>query len=209
MLKLQVVLPGLLALFAAAPRLDAQELARAPAAAQKTAAIVAAANPVAADAGIEILRKGGSAADAAVAIQAMLGLVEPQSSGVGGGGFMLYYNAASGEVAAIDGREKAPAGATPDMFLDAQRRPLSYLAAVRTGRSTGVPGAIALLFAAHERLGVLPWRQLFAPAIRAATDGFKVTARLAGYLAPDFAFPPTPDVRALFVRSDGKALREG
>jgi gamma-glutamyltranspeptidase/glutathione hydrolase len=212
MLTLQVRLLGFItiALLAlAAPPLAAQALARAPAVVQKTPAVVAAANPLAVDAGIEILRAGGSAADAAVAIQAMLGLVEPQSSGVGGGGFMLYYNAATGEVAAIDGREKAPAGATPDMFLDAQGRPLSYLAAVRTGRSTGVPGAIALLFAAHERLGVLPWRQLFAPAIRAATGGFKVTARLASYLAPDFVFPPTPDVRALFVRSDGKALRAG
>ena len=193
---------------AAAPPLAAQELARAPSAA-KTTAIVAAANPLAADAGIEILKQGGSAADAAVAIQAMLGLVEPQSSGVGGGGFMLYYDAKSGAVSAIDGREKAPAGATPDMFLDAQGRPLPYLQAVRTGRSTGVPGAIALLFAAHERYGVRPWRELFAPAVRAASDGFKVSARLAGYLSPDFAFAPTSDVRALFARPDGQALREG
>jgi gamma-glutamyltranspeptidase / glutathione hydrolase len=192
-----------------APRLEAQALARAPAVPATTAAVVAAANPLAVDAGIEILRAGGSAADAAVAIQAMLGLVEPQSSGVGGGGFMLYYNAARGEIAAIDGREKAPAGATPDMFLDVAGKPLSYLAAVRTGRSTGVPGAIALLFAAHERSGVLPWRQLFSPAIRAATHGFKVTARLAGYLAPDFVLPPTADVKALFAKPDGTALREG
>jgi gamma-glutamyltranspeptidase/glutathione hydrolase len=161
------------------------------------------------DAGIEILRQGGSAADAAVAIQAMLGLVEPQSSGVGGGGFMLYYNAASGEVAAVDGREKAPAGATPDMFLDGTGKPLSYVTAVRSGRSTGVPGAMALLFAAHERSGVLAWRELFTPAIRAATNGFKVSARLAGYLAPDFVFPPTSDVKALFARPNGEPLREG
>jgi gamma-glutamyltranspeptidase/glutathione hydrolase len=197
-----------LALLAGAAQPQAQELARAPHAA-KTVAIVAAANPLAADAGIEILKKGGSAADAAVAIQAMLGLVEPQSSGVGGGGFMLYYDAKSGAVTAIDGREKAPAGATPDMFLDAQGRPLPYLQAVRTGRSTGVPGAIALLFAAHERYGVRPWRELFAPAVRAASDGFKVSARLAGYLSPDFVFAPTSDIRALFARPDGQALREG
>jgi gamma-glutamyltranspeptidase / glutathione hydrolase len=192
-----------------APRLEAQALARAPALQARTPAVVAAANPLAVDAGIEILRAGGSAADAAVAIQAMLGLVEPQSSGVGGGGFMLYYNSGSGEIAAIDGREKAPAGATPDMFLDVAGKPLSYLAAVRTGRSTGVPGAVALLFAAHERAGVLPWRRLFAPAIRVATQGFKVTARLAGYLAPDFVLPPTADVKALFAKPDGTALSEG
>jgi gamma-glutamyltranspeptidase/glutathione hydrolase len=192
----------------AAARLPAQEPARAPAVSERTA-IVAAANPLAADAGVEILQKGGSAADAAVAIQAMLGLVEPQSSGVGGGGFMLYYDAKSGVVSVIDGREKAPAGATPGMFLYAQGRPLSYLEAVRSGRSTGVPGAIALLFAVHERYGVRPWHELFAPAVRAAADGFKVSARLAGYLAPDSRFAPTSEVRALFARPDGQALREG
>jgi gamma-glutamyltranspeptidase/glutathione hydrolase len=181
--------------------------ARAPA--PSGPAVVAAANPLAVDAGIEILRKGGNAVDAAVAIQAMLGLVEPQSSGVGGGGFMMYYDASMRVVTAFDGREKAPAGATPDMFLDEHGRPLSYLQAVRTGRSTGVPGAIAMLFAAHERFGSLPWRELFSPAIRAATDGFIVSPRLAGYLSPDFALPPTPDVRALFVRTDGQALRAG
>jgi gamma-glutamyltranspeptidase / glutathione hydrolase len=204
---LGVVTLALLAM--AAPRLQAAVPSRAPAGQGSTPAVVAAANPLAVDAGIEILRAGGSAADAAVAIQAMLGLVEPQSSGVGGGGFMLYYNASSAEIAAIDGREKAPAGATPDMFLDAAGKPLSYLAAVRTGRSTGVPGAIALLFAAHQRFGVLPWRQLFAPAIRAASNGFIVTARLAGYLAPDFVLPPTADVRALFTRADSGPLRAG
>ena len=198
-----------LVLLLAPPVLQAQQLARAPQAVRKNAAIVAAANPLAADAGIEILRQGGSAADAAVAIQTMLGLVEPQSSGVGGGGFMLYYEAQSGAITAIDGREKAPAGATADMFLDAQGRPLPYLQAVRTGRSTGVPGAVALLFAVHERFGRRPWRELFAPAIRAASDGFKVSARLAGYLSPDSFFSPTSDVRALFARPDGEALREG
>jgi gamma-glutamyltranspeptidase / glutathione hydrolase len=212
MLNFDVRLSGILAialLAAVAPRLQAQQLARAPDAAKTTAAIVAAANPLAVDAGIAILRKGGSAADAAVAIQAMLGLVEPQSSGIGGGGFMLYYEAKSGVVTALDGREKAPAGATPDMFLDAQGKPLPYLQAVRTGRSTGVPGAMALLFAAHQRFGVRPWRELFVPAIRAATDGFKVSARLAGYLSPDFVFAPTSDIRALFARPDGQALRAG
>src|SRR3984885_1828218 len=210
MLKVRGCVVGAMACCAIWTGSNATQLARAPQpAAKSTPALVVAANPLAADAGAEILRKGGSAADAAVAIQAMLGLVEPQSSGVAGGGFMLYYDAKSGVVSAIAGREKAPLGATPDMFLDAQGRPLSYLQAVRTGRSTGVPGAIALLYSVHERFGVRPWRELFAPAIRAASDGFKVTPRLAGYLAPDFVLPPTPDIRALFARPDGEPLRAG
>lgn len=177
--------------------------------AARHAALVAAANPLAADAGVEMLRKGGDAVDAAVAIQAMLGLVEPQSSGVGGGAFMLYFDAATGVVSALDGREKAPAGATPGMFLDENGKPMSYLEAVRTGRSTGVPGAIAMLSMAHARLGKLPWTELFAPAIRTATNGFRVSPRLAGYLSPDFVLPPTAQVRALFARPDGTPLQAG
>jgi gamma-glutamyltranspeptidase/glutathione hydrolase len=180
----------------------------APVSAQQTAAVIAA-NPMAVEAGLEILRKGGSAVDAAVAMQAMLGLVEPQSSGVGGGAFMMHYDSGTGVVTALDGRERAPAGATPDMFLDENKKPMSYLQAVRTGRSTGVPGAIALLSSAHERLGKLPWRQLFIPAIRAATKGFKVSHRLAGFLSPDFALPATPQIVALFSTPDGQRLREG
>ena len=172
-------------------------------------ALVAAANPAAADAGVDILRKGGNAIDAAVAVQAMLGLVEPQSSGVGGGSFLLYYDAASGVVSAITGRETAPAAAKPDMFLDAQGKPLPFFQAVRSGRSTGVPGTYALLGAAHARLGSLPWKQLFGPAIQAAREGFKVSDRLAGYLAPNFPFAPTPEVRALFARPDGSPLQQG
>ncbi len=183
-------------------------LARAPVAGTQQAAVVAA-NPMAVDAGVQILRAGGSAADAAVAVQSMLGLVEPQSSGVGGGAFMLYFDAASGTVSSLDGRENAPAGATPDMFLDASGKPMSYLEAVRTGRSTGVPGAIGLLSAAHEKFGKLPWKRLFEPAIRAASNGFPVPARLAGFLAPDFVLPATPDVRALFHGADGQPLRAG
>lgn len=173
-----------------------------------TAAVVAA-NPLAVDAGIEILRKGGTAVDAAVAVQAMLGLVEPQSSGLGGGAFMMYYDARTKRITALDGREKAPAGATPDMFLDADGKPLSYIQAVRTGRSTGVPGAVRMLFEAQGKLGRLRWRELFDPAIRAAAGGFKVPQRLAGYLSPDFPFPATPDVRALFQRPDGSPLQAG
>jgi len=184
----------------------------ADAAAPRTArvpAMVAAANPAAADAGVEILRKGGNAIDAAVAVQAMLGLVEPQSSGVGGGSFLLYYDAATGVVSAITGRETAPAAAKPDMFLDAQGKPLPFFQAVRSGRSTGVPGTYALLGAAHARLGSLPWKELFGPAIEAARKGFKVSDRLAGYLSPSFPLAPTPGVRALFARPDGSPLQQG
>jgi gamma-glutamyltranspeptidase/glutathione hydrolase len=172
-------------------------------------AMVVAANPMAVDAGIEILAKGGKAIDAAVAVQAMLGLVEPQSSGVGGGAFLLYYDAHSGKLTAFDGREKAPAAARADMFLDEHGKPLPFVEAVRSGRATGVPGVIEMLAAAHKKLGALPWQELFTPAIRAATDGFKVPARLAMFLGEGSPFPPTNEVRTLFSRPDGSTLEEG
>ncbi len=169
---------------------------------------VAAANPLAVDAGIAILKKGGKAIDAAVAVQAMLGLVEPQSSGVGGGAFLLYYDARTGKVSAIDGREKAPLGATPDMFMEGGR-PMSFVEAVRSGRSTGVPGVIGMLYTAHAKLGALRWKELFEPAIRAATEGFRVPGRLAMFLGEGSPFPPTTEIRALFSRPDGEILQEG
>jgi gamma-glutamyltranspeptidase / glutathione hydrolase len=170
---------------------------------------VVAANPLAVDAGLEILRTGGTAVDAAVAVQAMLGLVEPQSSGIGGGAFLMYYDARSGDVSALDGREKAPAGATPSMFLDEHDKPLSYLEAVRSGRSTGVPGVVAMLFTAHKRYGGLQWRELFQPAIRAASDGFKVPQRMASFLGEGSPFPPTNQIRTLFARPDGGTVEAG
>jgi len=170
---------------------------------------VAAANPMAVDAGLEILAKGGRAVDAAVAVQAMLGLVEPQSSGVGGGAFLMYYDAHTGKLTAFDGREKAPALAHPDMFLDEHGKPLPFVEAVRSGRSTGVPGVIAMLFTAHRQLGVARWKDLFQPAIRAATQGFRVPARLALFLGEGSPFPPTNEVRLLFSRPDGETLQEG
>jgi len=169
---------------------------------------VAAANPLAVEAGIEILAKGGKALDAAVAVQAMLGLVEPQSSGIGGGGFLLYYDARTGKVSAIDGREKAPLGATADMFMQ-DGTPMSFVEAVRSGRSTGVPGVLGMLSTAQAKLGALHWKELFAPAIRAATEGFKVPARLAMFLGEGSPFPPTTEIRALFSRPDGEILEEG
>jgi gamma-glutamyltranspeptidase/glutathione hydrolase len=170
---------------------------------------VAAANPLAVDAGLEILAKGGHAIDAAVAVQAMLGLVEPQSSGVAGGAFLMYYNAHTGKVTAFDGREKAPAGARPDMFLDEHGKPLPYVEAVRSGRSTGVPGVIAMLWAAHRQFGAMHWKDLFTPAIRAASQGFPVPARLAMFLGEGSPFPPTNEIRMLFSRADGETVQEG
>jgi gamma-glutamyltranspeptidase / glutathione hydrolase len=170
---------------------------------------VAAANPLAVDAGLEILGRGGRAVDAAVAVQAMLGLVEPQSSGVAGGAFLMYYDAHSGKLTAFDGREKAPAGARPDMFLDEHGKPLSYVEAVRSGRSTGVPGVMSMLWSAHHRFGKLHWKDLFQPAIRSASQGFKVPARLAMFLGEGSPFPPTNEVRNLFSRADGDIIEEG
>ncbi|HEY0766990.1 MAG TPA: gamma-glutamyltransferase [Steroidobacteraceae bacterium] len=170
---------------------------------------VAAANPLAVDAGLEILGKGGNAIDAAVAVQAMLGLVEPQSSGIAGGAFLMYYDARTRKVSALDGRERAPAAAQPDMFLDEHGKPLSYVEAVRSGRSTGVPGAIAMLSTAHAKLGALRWKELFQPAIRTASLGFKVPSRLALFLGEGSPFPPTNEVRTLFSRPDGDTVQEG
>ncbi len=173
----------------------------------KGQAWVAAANPMAVDAGLAILAKGGNAIDAAVAVQAMLGLVEPQSSGVGGGSFLMYYDARTGEVSSLDGREKAPAAASPDMFLDEHGKPLPFVEAVRSGRSTGVPGTIAMLYSAHNRFGSLRWKELFEPAIRAASGGFRVPARLAMFLGEGSPFPPTTEIRTLFSRADGETIQ--
>ena len=173
------------------------------------AAGVAAANPIAVEAGLAILRKGGNAVDAAVAVQAALGLVEPQSSGVGGGAFLLHYDAKSGRITAYDGRETAPAGATPDMFLDARGQPLSYADAVTSGRATGVPGAIAMLGLAHEHHGRLPWAQLFEEVAHTAEQGFAVPKRLARFANSDFRQATLPDARALFGKPDGGTIQAG
>src|SRR5580704_17294935 len=127
-------------------------------------AIVVAANPLAAQAGLKVLQRGGSAADAAVAVQAVLGLVEPQSSGVGGGAFITYYASATRTVVAYNGRETAPAGASADMFLAGNGRPLPHATGVLSGRSTGVPGAIAALNLLQHEHGKLAWRDLFGDA---------------------------------------------
>ena len=171
--------------------------------------MVVAANPLAVEAGAKILRKGGSAADAMVAVQAVLGLVEPQSSGLGGGAFLVWYDGASGEVTTLDGRETAPLAATPQLFQDADGTPLSFYDAVVGGRSVGVPGTPALLKAAHERWGRADWAGLFTDAIRLAQEGFAVSPRLAKLVARDAGrlgrFAPT---RAYFLPG-GVPLKAG
>lgn len=146
-------------------------------------AMAAAANPHAVEAALEILRAGGSAVDAAIAAELVLGLVEPQSSGIGGGGFLLFYDGASEEIVAYDGRERAPAGARATMFLDARGQPMAFMDAQASGLSTGAPSLIAMLHMAHADHGRLPWAALFEPAIRLADTGFAVSPRLATFIA--------------------------
>src|SRR5579862_345807 len=134
--------------------------------------MIAAASPLATEAGREILRRGGSAVDAAIAAQLVLNLVEPESSGIGGGAILVLWSAKEHRVTTFDGRETAPAAAKPDRFLDAQGKPLNYFDAVVGGRSVGVPGVLRMLDLAHRRYGKLPWASLFAPAIRLAVEGF-------------------------------------
>src|SRR5690606_18139904 len=123
--------------------------------ASQSVGMVSAANPLAVQAGVEMLRRGGSAVDAAIAVQLMLGLVEPQSSGLGGGAFLVHYEAQTGEVTVLNGREKAPAAATPELFYDEQGEVLPFRQAVWSGRSTGVPGVVSLMEQAHQRFGKL------------------------------------------------------
>ena len=170
---------------------------------------VIAANPLAAEAGVEVLRRGGSAVDAAIAVQAMLSLVEPQSSGLGGGAFMNYFDAGTGKLTIYDGREIAPAQATAGMFLDASGKPLPFDTAVLSGRATGVPGAVKMLALAHSEHGRLPWSSLFGSAERTASDGFIVSPRLQRMIHADFAENRAPDVIAYFSKPDGTLLNSG
>lgn len=139
--------------------------------------MVSAANPYAAEAGLEVLRAGGSAVDAAIAVQLVLNLVEPQSSGIGGGAFLLHWDAATSSLKAYDGRETAPASAGPDRFL-VDGKPMPFIKAARSGLSVGVPGLVRLLATVHRTHGRLPWEQLFEPAIHLAENGFDVSPRL-------------------------------
>ena len=175
-----------------------------------THAMVAAAEPVAVDAGLAVLRRGGTAADAAVAVQAVLALVEPQSSSLAGGAFMVFYDARTQAVTAYDGRETAPAGADPDMFLGPDGKPMPYMANILSGRSTGVPGAIAMLGLAHGEHGKLPWASLFGEAERLAEQGFAVPKRMADAANnPRVQQAQTADAVAYFTKSDGTRIQTG
>ncbi len=186
------------------PRLASERLA---AAADK--AMVSTPDPRATDAGVTMLAQGGSAADAALAVALALTVVEPQSSGIGGGGFLLYHDAKGG-LSTIDGRETAPAQASPGWFLDDQGQRIPFAAAVASGKSIGVPGTLHLMATAHARWGRLPWASLFQPAIRLARDGFIITPRLANALARHAdRLKRDPAVREIFFTADGAPKTAG
>jgi gamma-glutamyltranspeptidase/glutathione hydrolase len=170
--------------------------------------MVSAANAIAAEAGREMLRAGGSAADAAIATQLVLNLVEPQSSGIGGGAFILYWDKAKGELKVFDGRETAPASATPDRFL-VDGRPMPFAQAVLSGLSIGVPGIVRLLEDVHRAYGKLPWAKLFEPAIRLAQAGFEVSPRLHLLLRLEDPADFVPAARRYFYTSTGSPLPIG
>lgn len=164
----------------------------------KRGAMVSTANPHASEAALEILQKGGSAVDAAIAAQLVLTLVEPQSSGIGGGAFLMHWDADEEAVGAYDGREMAPAAVGPDLFLQDDGTPMGFKDAVVGGRAVGVPGVIAMLWQAHRDHGTLDWAELFAPAIRLAGSGFKVSPRLNGMITAFNALSMHPSTRAYF-----------
>jgi gamma-glutamyltranspeptidase/glutathione hydrolase len=171
--------------------------------------MVVAAHPLAAEAGLAILRKGGSAVDAGIATQMVLNLVEPQSSGIGGGAFILHWDAAAKQLASIDGRETAPSAATPELFLDEAGNPLPRDAAMASGLSVGVPGVIAALKLAHDKYGKLPWAELFQPAIALAREGFPISPRLAKVLAEQAPGSFAPEARAYFFDPQGRPWPSG
>ncbi len=171
--------------------------------------MVVAAHPLAARAGYDVIRRGGSAVDAAIATELVLNLVEPQSSGIGGGGFLLHYAARDAKLEAYDGRETAPAGAKPWRFLAADGRPLDWPAAVVSGKSVGVPGLLRLFELAHRRHGKLPWAELFEPAIRLAQEGFPISPRLSALIASDRFLSLDDKARRYFYLPDGKAKPAG
>lgn len=171
--------------------------------------MASAANPLAAKAGEQILAKGGSAVDAAIAMQLMLGLVEPQSSGIGGGLFLLHWDKQQAKLTSIDGRETAPSSAGPDLFME-QGQLMNWRQAFVGGKSVGVPGVIKALEQAHQQHGVLPWAELFAAAIQTAEQGFVVSPRLAGLLKANWnpgldTFPQT----AAYFKTAGQWLPAG
>jgi len=213
---MRLIAPLLLALLAGCAPLAAE--ARPPVAAAtassapayKPSGMVAAANPLAVEAGLRVLRDGGTAVDAAVAVQAVLGLVEPQSSGLGGGSFMVFYDAKTGKVTAYDGREKAPQAATTQLFMGPDGKPLNFVTAVLSGRSTGVPGAVGMLAQAQKEHGKAGWNTLFKDAERLADGGFTVSPRLAGMInSTRIPQGQAPDAVAYFTKPNGQRYQAG
>lgn len=192
---------------APAPEAATGRIAKAVGTAQRYMA--AAANPLAASAGREILRAGGSATDAAIAIQLVLNLVEPQSSGIGGGAFFVHWDEAGRALVTLDGRERAPQAARPDRFIGADGKPMKFIDAVVGGRSVGVPGTVKLLEEAHKRWGRLPWATVMAPAIKLAEEGFTISPRLNGLLSGETNLAKDPRAFAYFYEPDGKAKAVG
>jgi len=171
--------------------------------------MIAAANPYAVEAGAAILRQGGTAADAMVAVQTVLGLVEPQSSGLGGGAFLVWYDAQTGAITTLDARETAPMDATPRLFQDEAGEPLKFFDAVVGGRSVGTPGTPALLEAAHRKWGRSNWGALFEAGITLAEDGFEVSPRMAGSIARDADRLGRFSATAEYFLPGGTALQAG
>src|SRR5260370_24651044 len=171
--------------------------------------MVPAAHPVAVEGGLGVWRRGGTAVDAAIAVQMVLGVVEPQASGLGGGGFMLHYNGATGAITVYDGRETAPAGATPTMFLDGNGNPLGFREATVSGISVGVPGALAMLELAHKEQGKLAWNELCKPAIGIARAGCAVSPRLAAWSERIPLLRNEPDIRATYFNADSSPNKAG
>lgn len=172
--------------------------------------MVAAANPLAAQAGRDILSAGGNAIDAMVAVQAVLGLVEPQSSGLGGGAFLVYYDAATNRLTTFDGRETAPMDATPKLFLDDAGQPLKFMDAVVGGRSVGTPGTVKLLEDVQKRYGKENWPLLWKPAAKLAREGFAVSPRLAALIAAEGdALKRYDEAKNYFFDQSGAPLKAG
>ncbi|MCW9036067.1 MAG: gamma-glutamyltransferase [Rhodospirillales bacterium] len=214
--KISAYLGALLALAACAaqpidpqatPELPSQYKAKAAVKAQKY--MIVSANPHASRAGLSVLQKGGSAVDAAIAAQMVLNVVEPQSSGIGGGGFLMHYATKTGSIEAFDGRETAPAKISPDVFLRPDGRPKGFYEAAVGGAAVGVPGLVAMLESAHKKHGKLPWADLFSPAINLAEKGFSVSERLHSLVARDKKLKTFPQTAALFYDAQGKALSIG
>ena len=171
--------------------------------------MVAAANPYATEAGYDILKRGGSAVDAMITVQLVLNLVEPQSSGIGGGAFVVYFDGKHDRLTTWDGRETAPENASPALFMDKAGKPLSFYDVVVGGRSVATPGTPMLMYRMHQQYGKLPWKELLQPAIKLAEQGFVVSERLASLVANDQErLSRYPSTKAYFF-PDGKPLKEG